>query len=847
MVESDPIVASALFLTLVGLLGILGLGLLARSQEEIGSLTWLFLATCLGVLIVGLEGIVLAVLGCFRVPWIATCAGVSCLILWAVRHRFRSRLELPRTSRWDWVALGLLVATAMVFAPPHENVIVGRDPGVYTNTGIHLARTGRWTIEEPFLNALPETTRTAFDVDRGPYLRARMFGFYWLSDRDEVVSQFLPFYTVWMAFLELILGPGGGRWSALLFTVISGLGLYSIAARSWHPRAGIVVLLLHLANPAILWNARSANAEVPLRALLLFLVVLWQEGPVRPRTWGSAVVFAAAIAAAVLTKLDMLIVMPAVVVLFGLSWLRSPSEPYFRRAASLSLLTLGAAAWFLIRFAEPYLVLQFRLHQSDSFLVTLLVLAAAAAALLLQLLVVALVFPAVSRPLSKRYRAWTTGFHGLSPRWQRALAAAMAAGIVLLGYLLPLGRSDLAEPTKLMTFARATWYVTPVAWWLAGIGTVSLLRKRPSQGELLLLGLLAASMGMNLSMNMVDHVWTIRRFMPIAIPGVLLLAAGGASTLADWRPKRTPALGWALALGMVAAMLYGQTTKSKVLLPHKEYPGTAQFLTDLSRRFSPGAVILIDPEDFLGYRSILASFMGPHLWLRYDLQPLYMVRPLTEDDWQAVQRIAAEQEREVYYVGEIKPPMAPDADSVALEHFAWDIEALERTLDRFPSGTETFHFELNVWRLASGSGVVRYSPRSLSTQVGELQTTEGGLSLVSNGSPGFISYGPYHKLPKGAYVARFGLKSDGQSPVVVRLDATPVGHPPLAESTFTLTPQSGAQYAELAFSVRTDEIADTPLEMRALLPEGGRARLTVLELVPAQPTFLLRGVRQTSR
>ncbi|MBM3188528.1 MAG: hypothetical protein FJZ90_07390 [Chloroflexi bacterium] len=838
-----PFVAPVLLPLLVGLPGILGLGLLQRSREELGSLTWLFLAICLGVLIVGLEGVLLASLSLFRPIGIATSWGAACLLLWSLNRRPGCRLPAPSISRWDWLALALLLVTALLFSPPHENVIVGRDPGVYMNTGIHLARTGQWVIEEPFLNALPGETRTAFDVDRGPHLEARMFGFFWLSDRDQVVSQFLPFYTVWIALLEMLLGPGGGQWAALLFTLIAGLGLYSLAASFWRPRAGIAALLLMAVNPAILWNARSANAEVALRVLLLFLVALWQGRQAERPTWASALVFAGTLAAAVLTKLDMLYMLPAVILLFGLSWLGSPAESYYRRAAALSVLSLAAAGVFLVHLAEPYLIMQFRIHSHDSLLVALSIALIAMGALLLQLLVVAFALPRLAGRLAQRYRAWLASFDGLSRRWQYLVGAGLAVCIVFLGYVLPLGAPELNPPSKRLTFARATWYVTPVAWWLAGLGSVSLLRRRPSRGELLLLALLAASMALNLSLYMVDHVWTARRFMPIAIPAVLLLAAGGLNALTTWRPRRAPVLGWVLAIALGATMLGGQALKSAVLWPHREFPGTRQFLADLAGRFSPGAVILIDPEDILGYRSILASFIGPHLWLQYDLQPLYMARALTEDDWQAVQLTASEQGRDLYYIGEIKPPMAPDVDSVALERFSWDIEALERTLDRFPSGIETFHFEFSIWRLLPGSGVMRYTALSLPTQIGELWTNAADSFLQSCGAPGFISFGPYHKFPKGEYVARFVLESADSSPVEVRLDATPVGKESLAQTVFTLLPQVGAQIAELRFVIADGEIADTPLEVRALLSEGGVARLYGLQIVPAKRMLMLRGAQ----
>jgi hypothetical protein len=751
------------------------------------------------------------------------------LILYFVGYRMRRDLVFPSLSYWDWAALGLLLVIAITFGHPHENVIVGRDPGVYTNAGIHLARTGQWSIPDAFLASLPQDTQQAFDLHTSPLLNARMFGFFWLPDTGEAASQFLPFYSVWIALLERFLGETRGQWTALFFTLVGALGLYSLAARFWHPRAGIVVLLLLLSNPAALWQSRSANAEVALQVLFFLLIFIWHERRDLSLPWGEPIIFASIILASLLTKLDMIFFLPLLLLIYSLAWLGHVGEIHLGRILCTTVGATIAVILFMARFSGPYLLMTFDILTTRS---NPLVLVYVIAVLVLVTSIVVILLPTLRSKIIDPYRQWVARFQGIPQRSRQWIGLVLALLFVLLYFVLPSTVQDHTTADIRLSLVRLSWYTTPVAWWLTGISAIHMVRRRPSWGQLLLISLFVSSLAMLFLGTRLDHIWTIRRYVPVVIPGLLLLSGGALEILWRWRPRRLPALGRSLAIVLGMAMIVGQGMRTLPLLPHREFAGTTRFLQELAAKFPERAVIIIDPLDAGGGESILASFIGPHLWLAYDLEPLYMARPLAASDWRAIQEQAQQDGRALFYIGEVRPPCVLDADSTALHALTMDVPALEHTIDRFPSRVVTFHFQFTVWQLSPGTGMLLYRPGALFTQIGQAKSVNEEVILESLGNAGFLSYGPYHRFGRGKYLARFALQNAGTESAEIRLDVTPFEHPTLGQVVFTLAPQSDWRVAEVPFDVGDDTSADAALELRVFLPKGGIVRLRQLEIVP---------------
>ena len=810
---------------LVWIPGRLALSFVRNREDENGLLLLLFQTMALGLMLIGLWGILLAGIGRFMPIWVVLgVAAISLGLLIAKKMRASTFLSFPRPSPWQAIALGGLLAICLVFAGPHENLIVGRDPGVYANTAVHLARTGQWPIRDPFFVDLPPSTQESFLSyvwNQGPF---RLPGFFWLPDREVAVSQFLPFFTVWMALLEWTLGPGGGLWTALLFTSVGALGLLAIAAQFWEPAAALILLPLLLTNPGTIWYARSANSEVALQVLILLLVSLWM-GRDKDEGWVRPLLLVGTLLAALLDKVDSLYLLPIFFMILGLTWITRPQRRYYQRVLVLMPIAVGLSALYAWRFAWPYVRMSFQLQAKESIIWFLL---GWLGLLLVVSVSILAYFGRLRRALLSKSREWVDGFKGLT-RIQWGIAAAVLGAALLTCYvILPATVPADQVMDKRLSLVKLGWYVTPVGLVLSSLGVLSLFQRRPPDGTVLLLSLMAGALFVNLTILMVDHIFGIRRFMAVAIPGLLLFSAGGLATVASWRPDHARKAGIGLSVLLGGLMLVGQAANSRSLISHREFQGASKMLEQVGSSFSRGSVVV-----FPDHHSLLGTFLGPNLWLGHNLEPLYASEPLSTETWQSVQEHAGEQRRSLYVIAEDRPPVLSSTDAVALSRMSWHVPELERTVEHFPRQIDSFDFEFTVWRIEEGDETLRYEPSALLTKVGSVVSREDGVILQGQGGAGHLCYGPYHQFPPGRYMASFSLVNSDTSSRVVEMDVTTAGSTPLAQLGLDLEPTDKPRTIELPFTIEAGETSPVTLEFRVFLPEGGKIGLSGLEVKPA--------------
>ena len=150
-----------------------------------------FATTLCGVFLAGLLGLLLAELGLLRREVFATAfAGVG-LVLWRTVPR-RAPTGCVSTRR-DLAAASLIaVLAAATVAPASEDLLGGRDPGVYANTGSWLAREVRL---DPRRGARGDSNGTPTALLRANDRRPQVFllGFFVVGDgaSGEITPQFL--------------------------------------------------------------------------------------------------------------------------------------------------------------------------------------------------------------------------------------------------------------------------------------------------------------------------------------------------------------------------------------------------------------------------------------------------------------------------------------------------------------------------------------------------------------------------------------------------------------------------------------------------------------------------------
>jgi len=247
-------------------------------RERWTSTEKLFAEVALSVVLLLWISVTLALLGLFF-PWtVAGCAVLVALLLAAlVRRRSRSLLRAPsyRTDGALIVVIGLAVAGALLYSPPFEHIVGGRDPVTYMVSGINLAREGSWVSYDDEVTTIVQQHRNAF---LGPDHREnllhwgpRLVGWYLMDpDTGRVVPQGLPLYPAAIALGYLAAGIDGAVHTTIVLAIAAAVALFFLGRRWLNPAVGLAAAIMLVVSPTQVWFSRYANAETLAQLLVLF-------------------------------------------------------------------------------------------------------------------------------------------------------------------------------------------------------------------------------------------------------------------------------------------------------------------------------------------------------------------------------------------------------------------------------------------------------------------------------------------------------------------------------------------------------------------------------------------------
>jgi hypothetical protein len=661
-----------------------------------------FRRLALGLLIAGWVGVALAELGYFSL--------LTLVVLLATASAFlavRLACQLTRPGWWrslahagSWsrpreaLAVGVLLAIAVaLFMQPGEDVLGARDPGIYFATGVAIAREGGVLQSDGALRALGDhlgdesVNWWLFQSVHGWPLRFP--GQLFVRDlyQGTVEPGFLPWYPVAIAVAVDSAGVEGGIWVnpvlatlAVLATYFAGRALFGPVV-AW---AGAALLTLNLAQ---VWFARYTMAE-PATQLFVWLGIYALVALVRRPTLGMGALAGLAWASTLLVRVDAVLLVPPIAAL--LAWRARDSAERGAALLALALIGFGAAhsalhAW---RFAPGYTSMTF----SGGTLAVAAggVAAALAAAGLTWLLLAPVAVNATSE--SRRRVALLIAL----------LAVAGAAAYLLRpGLAAPMGDDERAalDVAAHESLVRLGWYVTPLALALAVIAAARLLWSGRWRRAASLLALLGLSLAFYLPNPLVssDQPWAARRYLPVVLPGVLLLAAYGAGWCGWWlgrRARRRRWLGWVCTGALCLAVALGEWRTVAPIAAYREDAGTLAQIEALAELVPTEAIVLF-PRSAAGMRLSLP--------LHYIGRRASFVLPAegpVEGVLSVVRRWRAEG-RPVYWVVPLgtRFPTPEGVRFVPAGQFRFETSQLERPLDRLPGAAEPLRFELQLYRI----------------------------------------------------------------------------------------------------------------------------------------------------
>ena len=170
--------------------------------------------------------------------------------------------------------------------------------------------------------------------------------------------------------------------------------------------------------------------------------------------------------------------------------------------------------------------------------------------------------------------------------WVWKVLAVAAVALVIYAYFFRVAAGRLAEhdAIALRSFA---WYVMPLGLFTALVGYVAALRRFAARDSVFLLTFSLYATFVFYKIRIVPvHYWMTRRFLPIILPGAMLLAAFAA--FGRWREDDR---GWryqlraAAGVVVIAILAVQFWTRSAPLFGHVEYAGVIPRLEKLAQTF----------------------------------------------------------------------------------------------------------------------------------------------------------------------------------------------------------------------------------------------------------------------
>jgi hypothetical protein len=537
------------------------------------------------------------------------------------------------------ITAALGVAMFGVLQRSHE--IQGmRDQGIYTATGIQLARTGAlgWTdplVERHGIDAVEHLFEDVGDFYQGKPRWLRFAGYY-VTDppRGVVWPQFLHGYEVWIALAYSFAGPQATQCVNSLFTALGVLAIFCSLRLVLGARAALLGFVLLILNPAQLWFTRFPSNEMLVQALLWGFILIYckarsddGEREAGKENKGDSTLLVLTgilpLAACLLVKFAIWPLLPLAAFELGL---RLGGKGLAARTAPIYLGLVGAAG---LAFLHAWLFAGFYLYGSWGFtarrfgvsygFMPILFVGATAAACSFGSMIVSgrgwlarkWDLPAVrgvliSLPLAAVWGAFA---------WQYLqFASGTHAGDVW------------SENTNLPEFAQ---YFTP-GLFLVGTAGIALILWRGARPGVGLFMLLLAGAAFFLVRRNIDalHPWAARRWMPVLLPGFCAAIAYPASVMLGRRSRA-----WRLAGGMLAFVCVLATVfAAPQLLKVRNYRGAIQQVDRWSTHLRADDLVLMQPT------ALIAQY-APYLKARFDVDAY--TQPSTAEDWRATARLAA--------------------------------------------------------------------------------------------------------------------------------------------------------------------------------------------------------------
>jgi len=568
-----------------------------KRHRRLGPIEGAFLSVALSVGLTSWFALLLAEIGVLRLWALVGALVIVCLGLWRlVGPEGHDAAPLrPDTPKSALALAGLVCLATALFTPPFETTLWGSDSTVYVNFGSKISETGALVFSDDLLGQMPQPAREELfrnrtTEDTTGYYSRFPGGFSILDVTDsEVTAGFSPLFPVWIAIFQQLFGQAMSFYVSPVFAVLAVAAIFLVGRCLYDTKTGLLAgVLVSLCMPHI-WFARLPMSEVMAQffvfaGLLALMYYVEVETPVPAAAAGMV------LGVALFARFDLVPVLTLTTVVVSAYFLftgrRIAHARYFFLGFGLLLVHSLAHITF---FPSNYVaLLQRRLGTLLELMGVPPILEQDPRGVLFAVTIGALLVCAALAFLYSRARY---------PGKSQLLAWALCGG--LLAYAVAY---VLVVPSRLSrTIEWLAWYLTwpllaAFAFGLIAIVAVKVVR----EGDLKVLAVSALLLVTcthylynPTEQELGDHIWTMRRFVPVVIPGVLLMFSVSVAFLLEHVLRRNRRWLAHVALLPFVALV---AQPSLAIINEPLWTDGVQKSRALAQRFPTGSVILVGPE-----------------------------------------------------------------------------------------------------------------------------------------------------------------------------------------------------------------------------------------------------------
>jgi len=625
----------------------------------------------------------------------------------------------------------------------------GRDHGLYVINGVNISYTGSLRFESDELKV--ELFQSPyFDVTLGYPGLFSAYSRGLSDDQGLMIAQFLPMYMAATSIAYDLFGlPGVFRLNGII-ALFSSLVIYYLCKHLFAKGVATLALALIMLNPAQLWNGRIPGTEILSQLLFFLAVYFFSKAWLLEKLQKNFIILSALsgllIVFGMFTRIDTYIWGIGIFVLWSYVAL-------FKRDKLISARVLGLiyaagvclSLWFCFSFSHPY----FDIHWQSGHLSGIIYINIFFFALVL----IAEIMAVIVRRLNTSIPDFLTKLLDSSLGCRITCAVFML--VFIAAYFVRPSINDTFDGNAMVEF---TWYTSFIAIPLTIYGFFLAFRgnrkKLEAQYLLLLVGIVSVVGYIYRPSIYPDHFWVSRRWVTVNIPFVLIYCSYAIASFFEH-------------VGKVA-----DKKRNSYIYSMKEIVGSLSAVIIVVYSVSQSSIFLFQPmfEDAVVKMANFAEQLDSNaifLTTNYSLaspmrfvfhRQVYLTDSVPEHDSNFARRI--------YFICDgtaVPTSFQTTYQLVGAQRISG--KTPEGSIGSYPEQLIDWGWDFSLFRLTPGRGYIAYDLSenisgfsSQNSEILEGNENSGIHSFISDGSEGYLLFGPYVSLDSGNYTVDFYIR-----------------------------------------------------------------------------------------